>query len=104
HDAMADEDAVLDGHAFANEAVAGNLAILADDGVALDFDERADAAARADATPVEVDEIGVVYDHALVQHCIRRYHCTMFLLPGPLPGLALHEIVFRSGSKWRKTR
>src|SRR6267143_761260 len=52
-----DEAVVLDGHSFADEGVAGNLAVLAEPGILLDFDEGADLGVVADFTAVEVDEL-----------------------------------------------
>ena len=57
HDAVTDEDLVLDGDALADEGMALNLAVPADDGIFLDFDEGADLGAVADGAAVEVDEI-----------------------------------------------
>ena len=57
HDAVADEDLVLDGHALADESVALDLAVPADGDVFLDFDEGADLGAVADGAAVEVDEV-----------------------------------------------
>src|SRR5690606_22333301 len=74
HDAVADEDTVTNGHAFADEGVAGNLAVAADSGILLDFDEGANACAGADAATVKVDKIGVGNDHAFVQLDIRCDH------------------------------
>lgn len=50
--AMADEDFVLDRHAAANEAMAGDLAAPADSGAALDLDEGAQPRVRADFAAV----------------------------------------------------
>ncbi len=55
---MADEDVVLDGHPFTDEGVAGDLAVAADCGVLLDFNEGADLGVVADRAAVEVDEFG----------------------------------------------
>ena len=54
---MPDKDIVLNGHAFADEGVAGDFAIFADDGVFLDLDEGADFGVFADFAAVEVDEV-----------------------------------------------
>ena len=56
HDAVADEDLVLDGHALADEGVALDLAVLADSGVFLDLDEGADLGAVTDGAAVKIDE------------------------------------------------
>src|SRR5881227_1981867 len=56
HDAVADEDFVLDADALADEGVARNLAARAYARALLDFDEGADARLVADAAAVEVDE------------------------------------------------
>src|SRR5438876_9104588 len=55
-DAVADEDVVLDGHAFANERVAGDLAVLADVRVLLNFDKGTDLGVVAYFAAIEVDE------------------------------------------------
>src|ERR1035438_8915572 len=47
HGAVADENAALDGNTGANERVARYLAVLSDDGAALDLDERGDLRAVA---------------------------------------------------------
>jgi hypothetical protein len=56
---VADEHLVFDGHALADEAVRGDLAALADDGVLLDFDERADLRVGPDRASVEIHERGL---------------------------------------------
>jgi len=56
HDAVADEDLVLDGDTLADEGVALDLAVPADGGVFLDFDKCADLAAVADRAAVKVDK------------------------------------------------
>ena len=53
---MPDEDIILDRHTFADEGVAGDLAVPADGGVFLDFHEGADLGVVADGAAVEVDE------------------------------------------------
>ena len=55
-DAVSDEDAGFDGHAFADEGVARDLAALADLRALLDFDEGADLRFVADLAAVEIDE------------------------------------------------
>ena len=45
-------------HAFADKRVTGDFAALADTGIFLNFDERADLAFVADLTAVQVDEFG----------------------------------------------
>ena len=52
HDAVADEDLVLYGHAFADEGVALDLAVPADGGVFLYLDKGADLGAVADGATV----------------------------------------------------
>ena len=54
---MADEDVVIDVHAFANESVALDLAVFAYCCVFLDLDEGADATVVTDRAAVEVDKI-----------------------------------------------
>src|SRR2546425_4860119 len=54
---VAYEDVVLDGHPFADERVAGNLAVLADPDVLLDLDKGTDLGVVADFTSVEIDEL-----------------------------------------------
>ena len=56
HDAVTDEDLVLDGHPLADEGVTLDLAVPADDGVFLDFDEGTDFGAVANRAAVKVDE------------------------------------------------
>src|SRR5881296_267994 len=56
-DAVADEDVVLDCHAFTDEGVARNLALPADLRIFLDLDERPDLCSVADLAAVEVDEL-----------------------------------------------
>ena len=56
HDAVPDEDLVLDRDAVADERVALDLAARADRGAALDLDERADSRVVADRAAVEVRE------------------------------------------------
>lgn len=56
HDAVSYEHLVLDGDAFANEGVAGDLATSADHRVFLDLDEGADTRMVTDSTPVQVHE------------------------------------------------
>src|SRR5438309_4489262 len=56
-DAMADEDVILDRHAFTDEGVARNLAPPADLRILLDLDERSDLRFVADLAAVQVDEL-----------------------------------------------
>src|SRR2546425_6701390 len=56
-DAVADEDVVLDRHAFTDEGVARNLAPPADLRIFLDLDERPDLRFVADLAAVQVDEL-----------------------------------------------
>ena len=89
HDPMTYEDAVLERDALADETVTGNLAVFADDGVALNLNEGADARARADAASVEVDQVRLVDDDTLGQDDGRRNHAApALLLPAPLPWMA----------------
>ena len=53
---MADEDLVLDGDALADKGVALDLAVSADEGVFLYFDEGTDLGPVTDRAAVEVDE------------------------------------------------
>ncbi len=55
---MADKNIVLDGHAFADECMAGDLAAPADLGVFLNFDKGSDLRFVADFASVQVDELG----------------------------------------------
>jgi hypothetical protein len=71
HDAVADEDIVLNGHALADKGVALDLAVSADGGVFLDFDKCADLAAFANRAAVKVDEF--VELDVFAQFDIRRY-------------------------------
>ena len=56
--AMTDEYVVLDSHAFTDKRVTGNLAILPNDGILLNFDKRADFSVVANLASVEIDELG----------------------------------------------
>src|SRR3989454_11105979 len=56
-DAVANEDVVLDCHAFTDEGVAGNLAPPAHLRILLDLDERPDLRFVADLAAVQVDEL-----------------------------------------------
>src|SRR5207245_3052258 len=56
-DAVADEDVVLDRHAFTDESVTRNLAPPADLRILLDLDERPDLRFIADLAAVQVDEL-----------------------------------------------
>ena len=62
HNAVTDEDLVLDRRAFADESVGGDLAANADMAVLLDLDEGADLRSVTDRTPVQIHEIGVGED------------------------------------------
>src|SRR3974390_1558973 len=53
---MPDKDVVLDRHAFAYERMTGDLAPLADRGILLYFNERADLCAVPNRAAVQVDE------------------------------------------------
>jgi hypothetical protein len=55
-DMMADKAFVLDRHAFANESVRTDFASRPDDGIFLDFDERADLGFIADRANIQIDE------------------------------------------------
>src|SRR5579859_734927 len=57
-DAVADENVVFDGHAFAHEGMAGNLAIPSNRCVLLNLDERANLGVFPDFAAVEIDEFG----------------------------------------------
>jgi hypothetical protein len=70
---MTKENLVLDGHALANETVAGNLAAFADDGTALDFDKSADAAVGPDMTVVKINKIRLVNDHSITHRHARQH-------------------------------
>jgi hypothetical protein len=67
HDPMADENTVFQRHAFADEGMAGDLAVFSDKDVFLDFDERADARSRADRAAIEIHEISMMDDTAIIQ-------------------------------------
>lgn len=53
---VADEHLVLDGHALANEGVAGNFDRAAEADILLNFDERADFGIIADLAAIEIYE------------------------------------------------
>src|SRR5215469_354117 len=57
-DSMSDEDVVFYGYAFADESVAGNLAILPNGRVLLNLDERANLGVFSDFAAVKIDEFG----------------------------------------------
>jgi len=54
---VADEDAVLNRDALADERVAGDLAATSDGGALLDLDERSKAAFVADDAPIQIEEL-----------------------------------------------
>jgi len=56
-DVVADENVVLDRHAFADKSVTGNFAVFADKSVLLDLHERADLGVVADRAAVQIYEI-----------------------------------------------
>jgi len=58
HNAVADEDVILDRDAFADESVARDLAAFTDSCILLDLDKRANLRFIADLTTVQVDELG----------------------------------------------
>ena len=70
-DIVADEDVVLYRHPFADERVAGNLAILADIGVFLNLDERTDFGIVAYGASIEVNKI--VYCNAYANFHVWGY-------------------------------
>jgi hypothetical protein len=55
---VAHEDVVFDGDPFADEGMAGNLAVLPDGSVLLDLYEGPDLGIIPDGTAIEVDEFG----------------------------------------------
>ena len=57
HDAVADEDLILNGDALTDKSVALNFAVSADSGVFLYLDEGANLGAVTDGAAVEIDEI-----------------------------------------------
>src|SRR5215472_589970 len=57
-DSMSDEDVVFDGHAFADEGMARNLAILPNGRVLLNFDERANLGVLSNFAAVKINEFG----------------------------------------------
>jgi hypothetical protein len=58
---VAHEDVVFDGDAFADEGVAGNLAVSADLGVFLDLDKSADFCVVVDLTAVQINKWRELY-------------------------------------------
>src|SRR5262249_59994818 len=54
---VAHENVVLDGHAFADKRVTGDLTVLSDLGVLLNLDEGTDFCVVTDIAPVKVDEL-----------------------------------------------
>lgn len=59
HDAVADEDFILDRHALAKERMRGDLAPCSDRAFPLDFHERTYATVLTDAAPVKIHQIRV---------------------------------------------
>ena len=55
--AMADEDFVLDRHAAANEAMAGDLAVLSDSRVLLNLNKSPDFRVVTDFATIKIDEL-----------------------------------------------
>ncbi|EGE59471.1 hypothetical protein RHECNPAF_2190073 [Rhizobium etli CNPAF512] len=74
HHPVADKNAVLERHAFAEEGVAGDFAVFADDDVFLDFNEGADARSRANRAAVQIHKISMVNNAAVVQLDVRGNH------------------------------
>src|SRR5208282_5354988 len=60
-DAMADEYVVFNGHAFTNEGMARNLAVLSHARIFLDLDKGANLGFIADFAAIEIDEFGKFY-------------------------------------------
>jgi hypothetical protein len=67
HHAVTDKDAVLNGHAFADEGVTGNLDPTADLCAFLDFHKRANLRLVANFTAVQIDE-GIDLDISAQRH------------------------------------
>ncbi len=55
--AVADEDLIFNGHAFADKAVTRDFAVAADGHAFLDFDERADFGSVTDLATVKIYEV-----------------------------------------------
>src|SRR6202790_2043255 len=55
-DAVADEDTVFDVHSFADEGMAGDLAVLSNSGVLLNFDKGPDFRVVINFAAIEIDE------------------------------------------------
>src|SRR4029077_8568235 len=60
-DTVADECVVLNRHAFADECMTRNLAVLSHSGVLLNFDERANLRVFTDFAAVQIDELRKLY-------------------------------------------
>src|SRR5207237_6368675 len=74
HDAVAHEDAVANRHARADERVARNLAVPADDRARLDLDERADLRVVADRAAIQVHELRLRDGDAVAKDHVFRNH------------------------------
>src|ERR1700676_4966377 len=57
-DAVADEDTVFDVHSFADEGIAGDLAVLSDSGVLLNFDKGPYFRVIVNFAAVEINKLG----------------------------------------------
>ena len=57
HHTVADKNPVFDGHALADKGVAGYFAVLADEGLFLDFHKRTNPGAVIDPAAIEVDKV-----------------------------------------------
>jgi len=75
HNAVAYEDPVFDLDPFTDEAMARDLAVMADCRTLLDFHERADLRSVADNASIQVNQFGMENLHAFPQHYVFCDHC-----------------------------
>lgn len=72
HDAMPNEDVIVYGHSFADEAVRRNLAAISNDDVFLDLDKCANLRFIAQPAAIKIDEIGLKDLYAMAQDYVGR--------------------------------
>ena len=80
-DIVTDKNIVLDGDAFADKGVAGNLAVLADSGIFLYFHESTDFGIVVDIASVKVHEF--VYLDVFTELYIQKQFFSFFLYLSP---------------------
>jgi len=80
---VADKDIVLNGHTFADKGVAGDFAVLADDGVFLNLYKSPNLGIGADVATIEIDEFGqldVFAKKNVIRHALECHRYTSFPL------------------------